>query len=154
METLYLHEGAPGHHFQISLAQENESLPNFQRFGGTTAFVKAGDCMRKRSGRNSVSTPIPYQYFGYLDSQLFRAIRLVVDTGIHSKGWTRDQTIRYITENSSRGLSNATAETERYIAIPARRSPTRSASSRYASSRPCRKTLGRASTSGIPRAGV
>ena len=60
----------------------------------------------------------PYQYFGYLDSQLFRAIRLVVDTGIHSKGWTRDQTIQYILDNSSRGRSNATAETERYIAIP------------------------------------
>ena len=60
----------------------------------------------------------PYQYFGYLDSQLFRAIRLVVDTGIHSKGWTRDRTIQYILDNSSRGRSNATAETERYIAIP------------------------------------
>ncbi|MFL6747098.1 MAG: DUF885 family protein, partial [Sphingomicrobium sp.] len=56
--------------------------------------------------------------FGYLDSQLFRAIRLVVDTGIHSKGWTRDQTIQYILDNSSRGRSNATAETERYIAMP------------------------------------
>ena len=60
----------------------------------------------------------PYQYFGYLDSQLFRAIRLVVDTGIHSKGWTRDRTIQYILDNSSRGRSNATAETERYIAVP------------------------------------
>ena len=60
----------------------------------------------------------PYQYFGYLDSQLFRAIRLVVDTGIHSKGWSPDKTIRYILDNSSRGHTNATAETERYIAIP------------------------------------
>ena len=60
----------------------------------------------------------PYQYFGYLDSELFRAIRLVVDSGIHAKGWTRDQSIDYILANSSRGRSNATAETERYIAIP------------------------------------
>ena len=60
----------------------------------------------------------PYQYFGYLDSELFRAIRLVVDSGIHAKGWTRDQSIDYILANSSRGRTNATSETERYIAIP------------------------------------
>jgi uncharacterized protein (DUF885 family) len=118
METLYLHEGAPGHHFQISLAQENESLPNFQRFGGSTAFVEGWGLYAETLGPELGVYTDPYQYFGYLDSQLFRAIRLVVDTGIHAKGWTRDQTIRYITENSSRGLSNATAETERYIAIP------------------------------------
>jgi uncharacterized protein (DUF885 family) len=118
METLYLHEGAPGHHFQLSLAQENEALPNFQRFGGNTAFVEGWGLYAETLGPELGVYNDPYQYFGYLDSQLFRAIRLVVDTGIHSKGWTRDQTIRYITENSSRGLSNATAETERYIAIP------------------------------------
>jgi uncharacterized protein (DUF885 family) len=118
MQTLYLHEGAPGHHFQISLAQENEALPNFQRFGGNTAFVEGWGLYAETLGPELGVYTDPYQYFGYLDSQLFRAIRLVVDTGIHSKGWTRDQTIRYITENSSRGLSNATAETERYIAIP------------------------------------
>jgi uncharacterized protein (DUF885 family) len=118
METLYLHEGAPGHHFQISLAQENESLPNFQRFGGNTAFVEGWGLYAETLGPELGVYTDPYQYFGYLDSQLFRAIRLVVDTGIHSKGWTRDQTIQYILDNSSRGHSNATAETERYIAIP------------------------------------
>jgi uncharacterized protein (DUF885 family) len=118
METLYLHEGAPGHHFQISLAQENESLPNFQRFGGATAFVEGWGLYAETLGRELGVYTDPYQYFGYLDSQLFRAIRLVVDTGIHSKGWTRDRTIQYILDNSSRGRSNATAETERYIAIP------------------------------------
>jgi len=118
METLYLHEGAPGHHFQISLAQENESLPSFQRFGGNTAYVEGWGLYAETLGRELGVYTDPYQYFGFLDSQLFRAIRLVVDTGIHSKGWTRDQTIQYILDNSSRGRSNATAETERYIAIP------------------------------------
>ncbi len=118
METLYLHEGAPGHHFQISLAQENAGLPNFQRFGGTTAFVEGWGLYAETLGPELGVYTDPYQYFGYLDSQLFRAIRLVVDTGIHSKGWSRDQTIQYILDNSSRGRSNATAETERYIAIP------------------------------------
>jgi uncharacterized protein (DUF885 family) len=118
METLYLHEGAPGHHFQISLAQENERLPDFMRFGGNTAYVEGWGLYAETLGRELGVYTDPYQYFGYLDSQLFRAIRLVVDTGIHSKGWTRDQTIQYILDNSSRGRSNATAETERFIAIP------------------------------------
>jgi uncharacterized protein (DUF885 family) len=118
METLYLHEGAPGHHFQISLAQENRSLPDFQRFGGNTAYVEGWGLYAETLGRELGVYTDPYQYFGYLDSQLFRAIRLVVDTGIHSKGWTRERTIQYILDNSSRGLSNATAETERYIASP------------------------------------
>jgi uncharacterized protein (DUF885 family) len=118
METLYLHEGAPGHHFQISLAQENASLPDFQRFGGNTAYVEGWGLYAETLGRELGVYTDPYQYFGYLDSQLFRAIRLVVDTGIHSKGWTREKTIQYILDNSSRGLSNATAETERYIANP------------------------------------
>ncbi|MFL6723955.1 MAG: DUF885 domain-containing protein [Sphingomicrobium sp.] len=118
METLYLHEGAPGHHFQISLAQENEALPSFQRFGGNTAYAEGWGLYAETLGRELGVYTDPFQYFGYLDSQLFRAIRLVVDTGIHSKGWTRDQTIQYILDNSSRGRSNATAETERYIAMP------------------------------------
>ncbi|MGA9583260.1 MAG: DUF885 domain-containing protein [Allosphingosinicella sp.] len=118
METLYLHEGAPGHHFQISLAQENEALPSFMRFGGNTAYVEGWGLYAETLGRELGVYTDPYQYFGYLDSQLFRAIRLVVDTGIHSKGWTRDRTIQYILDNSSRGRSNAVAETERYIAIP------------------------------------
>jgi len=118
METLYLHEGAPGHHFQIALAQENVTLPNFQRFGGNNAYVEGWGLYAETLGRELGVYTDPYQYFGYLDSQLFRAIRLVVDTGIHSKGWSRDRTIQYILDNSSRGRTNATAETERYVAIP------------------------------------
>jgi len=118
MVTLYLHEGAPGHHFQISLAQENAELPNFMRFGGNTAYVEGWALYAEMLGRELGVLEDPYQYFGYLDSQLFRAIRLVVDTGIHTKGWTRDRSIQYILDNSSRGRANATAETERYIANP------------------------------------
>ena len=92
--------------------------PSFQRFGGNTAYVEGWGLYAETLGRELGVYTDPYQYFGYLDSQLFRAIRLVVDTGIHSKGWTRDQTIKYILDNSSRGRSNATAETERYIANP------------------------------------
>jgi uncharacterized protein (DUF885 family) len=118
MTTLYLHEGAPGHHFQISLAQENAGLPKFQRFGGNTAYVEGWGLYSETLGSELGVYDDPYQYFGYLDSQLFRAIRLVVDTGIHAKGWTRDQTIQYMTDNSSRGRANVVAETERYIANP------------------------------------
>ncbi|MDO9486766.1 MAG: DUF885 domain-containing protein, partial [Sphingomonadaceae bacterium] len=118
MVTLYLHEGAPGHHFQISLAQENVALPSFQRFGGNNAYVEGWGLYSETLGKELGVLEDPYQYFGFLDSQLFRAIRLVVDTGIHTKGWTRDQSIQYILDNSSRGRANATAETERYIANP------------------------------------
>lgn len=118
METLYLHEGAPGHHFQIMLAAENEALPAFQRFGGNNAFVEGWGLYAESLGPELGMYADPYQYFGYLDSELFRAIRLVVDSGIHAKGWTRDQSIEYILANSSRGRTNATSETERYIAIP------------------------------------
>jgi uncharacterized protein (DUF885 family) len=118
MVTLYLHEGAPGHHFQISLAQENAALPNFQRFGGNNAYVEGWGLYAETLGKELGVLEDPYQYFGFLDSQLFRAIRLVVDTGIHTKGWTRDRSIQYILDNSSRGRANATAETERYIANP------------------------------------
>jgi uncharacterized protein (DUF885 family) len=118
METLYLHEGAPGHHFQIMLAYENEQLPAFQRFGGNTAFIEGWALYAQDLGPALGVYTDPYQYFGYLDSELFRAIRLVIDTGIHTKGWTRDQAIQYMLDNSSRGRSNAIAEVERYIATP------------------------------------
>jgi len=118
METLYLHEGAPGHHFQISLAQENTELPNFMRFGGNTAFVEGWALYAESLGPELGMFEDPYQYFGHLDDRMLRAMRLVVDTGLHSKGWTRDQAIKYMLDNSSMGKTDATAEVERYIAIP------------------------------------
>lgn len=116
--TLYLHEGAPGHHFQISLAQENEALPAFIRFGGNTAYVEGWALYAETLGYEMGLFEDPYQRQGTLDDEMLRAMRLVVDTGLHSKGWSRDQAIKYMTDNSSMGLTDATAEVERYIAIP------------------------------------
>ncbi|QAY78654.1 DUF885 family protein [Sphingosinicella sp. BN140058] len=118
METLYLHEGAPGHHFQISLAQENEALPNFMRFGGNTAYVEGWALYAETLWDELGMETDPYQRFGGLNDEMLRAMRLVVDSGIHAKGWTRDQAIKYMLDNSSMGKTDATAEVERYIAIP------------------------------------
>jgi uncharacterized protein (DUF885 family) len=118
METLYLHEGAPGHHFQISLAQENEALPSFMRFGGNTAFSEGWGLYAETLYDELGMETDPYQRFGGLDDEMLRAMRLVVDSGIHAKGWTRDQAIKYMLDNSSMGKTDATAEVERYIAIP------------------------------------
>ncbi len=118
MTTLYLHEGAPGHHFQISIAQENEKLPAFMRFGGNTAYVEGWALYAETLGYEMGLFKDPYQRFGTLSDEMLRAMRLVVDTGIHSKGWTREQSIDYMLANSDMGKTDATAEVERYIAIP------------------------------------
>ncbi|SIN61777.1 Uncharacterized conserved protein, DUF885 familyt [Parasphingorhabdus marina DSM 22363] len=118
MTTLYLHEGAPGHHFQISLAQENTALPNFMRFGGNTAYVEGWALYSEKLGFPMGLYDDPYQRFGHLDDEMLRAMRLVVDTGLHSKGWSREKAIKYMLDNSSMGETDATAEVERYIAIP------------------------------------
>jgi uncharacterized protein (DUF885 family) len=118
MTTLYLHEGAPGHHFQISIAQENEALPAFMRFGGNTAYVEGWALYSETLGYDMGLYGDPYQRFGTLSDEMLRAMRLVVDTGIHSKGWTREKAIDYMLANSDMGKTDATAEVERYIAIP------------------------------------
>ena len=118
VNTLYLHEGAPGHHFQISLAQENEALPSFMRFGGNTAFVEGWALYAETLGYEMGVFKDPYQRFGTLNDEMLRAMRLVDDTGIHSKGWTRNQGIKYMLDNSGLGRTDVTAEVERYIAIP------------------------------------
>jgi uncharacterized protein (DUF885 family) len=118
MTTLYLHEGAPGHHFQISIAQENDKLPAFIRFGGNTAYVEGWALYAETLGYDMGLFKDPYQRFGTLSDEMLRAMRLVVDTGIHSKGWTREQAIDYMLANSDMGKTDATAEVERYIAIP------------------------------------
>ena len=118
MTTLYLHEGAPGHHFQISLAQENEKLPKFMRFGGNTAYVEGWALYSETLGYEMGFYKDPYQRFGTLSDEMLRAMRLVVDTGIHAKGWTREQSIEYMLANSDMGKTDATSEVERYIAIP------------------------------------
>jgi uncharacterized protein (DUF885 family) len=116
--TLFMHEGEPGHHFQISLAQENPNLPAFMRFGGNTAYVEGWALYAESLGYPMGMYTDPYQRFGNLNDEMLRAMRLVVDTGIHSKGWTRDQSIKYMLDNSGESVTDATAEVERYIAIP------------------------------------
>ena len=116
--TLFMHEGEPGHHFQISLAQENPNLPAFMRFGGNTAYVEGWALYAESLGYPMNMYTYPYQRFGNLNDEMLRAMRLVVDTGIHSKGWTRDQSIQYMLDNSGESKTDATAEVERYIAIP------------------------------------
>ena len=118
METLYLHEAIPGHHFQISLAQENAALPSFIRFGGNTAYVEGWALYAETLWKDLGMETDPYQRMGGLSDEMLRAMRLVVDSGIHAKGWTREQAIKYMTDNSPMALTDATAEVERYIAIP------------------------------------
>ncbi|MFL6765658.1 MAG: DUF885 domain-containing protein [Sphingomicrobium sp.] len=116
--TLFLHEGEPGHHFQISLAQENKALPAFMRFGGNTAYVEGWALYSETLGYDMGFYKDPYQRFGTLNDEMLRAMRLVVDTGIHELGWTRDQAIEYMLSHSGESKTDATAEVERYIAIP------------------------------------
>jgi len=117
-EDLFLHEAIPGHHFQIALQQELTGLPRFRRFGGETAFAEGWALYTESLGKELGMYSDPYDYFGYLQNELWRAIRLVVDTGLHSKGWTREQVIRYMLDNSAASQTDATAEAERYMAIP------------------------------------
>ncbi len=116
--TLFMHEGEPGHHFQISLAQENLALPAFMRFGGNTAYVEGWALYAESLGYPMGMYTDPYQRFGNLNDEMLRAMRLVVDTGIHAKGWTREQSIQYMLDHSGESKTDATAEVERYIAIP------------------------------------
>jgi uncharacterized protein (DUF885 family) len=118
MEALSLHEGNPGHHFQITIQREQEDLPKFRRFGGYTAYVEGWGLYAESLGRELGLYQDPYQYFGMLEAELFRSIRLVVDTGLHSKGWTREQVLEYMERNSSAAEARRVSETERYIAIP------------------------------------
>lgn len=118
VETLFLHEAVPGHHFQISLAQENEALPEFQRFGGNTAFAEGWALYAESLGPELGMFKDPYQLMGRYNDEMLRAMRLVVDTGLHSKNWSREQAIDYMLANSSMSRTDATIEVERYIAIP------------------------------------
>ena len=117
-EDLYLHEAIPGHHFQLALQQELTGIPAFRRFGGETAFIEGWGLYAESLGKDLGVYTDPYDYFGYLQNELWRAIRLVTDTGLHSKGWTREQVIKYMLDNSAESETQSTAEAERYIAWP------------------------------------
>jgi uncharacterized protein (DUF885 family) len=118
MEALSLHEANPGHHFQISIQREQQGLPKFRRFGGYTAYSEGWGLYAESLGPELGMYTDPYQYFGRLEGELWRAIRLVVDTGLHSKGWTREQVLAYMDENSSAAEARRVSEAERYMAIP------------------------------------
>ncbi|MGI2122038.1 DUF885 domain-containing protein [Shewanella baltica] len=118
MTTLSLHEAAPGHHFQIAIKQELTGVPEFQRFSGYTAFEEGWALYAEYLGIEMGLFTDPYQYFGKLSDEMLRAMRLVVDTGLHSKGWSREQAIQYMKDNSPMAESDIVAEVERYMAIP------------------------------------
>jgi len=118
MEALSLHEANPGHHFQISIQREQQDLPRFRRFGGYTAYSEGWGLYAESLGPELGMYTDPYQYFGRLEGELWRAIRLVVDTGLHSKGWTREQVLEYMDANSSAAEARRVSEAERYMAIP------------------------------------
>ena len=114
----FVHEAVPGHHFEISLAQEHKSLPAFRRFGSTTAYSEGWGLYSEMLGQEMGLYDDPWQWIGRLSAEIWRASRLVIDSGIHSKGWTREQAISYFLDNIPQGEIVATQEVERYIAIP------------------------------------
>jgi uncharacterized protein (DUF885 family) len=117
-EDLFLHEAIPGHHFQISLQQESSSLPDFRKFNWFGAYGEGWALYTESLGKELGLYQDPYQYFGMLGNEMHRAIRLVVDTGLHSKGWTREQAIKYSLENEAESEASIISEIERYMAIP------------------------------------
>ena len=117
LEALSLHEAVPGHHLQIALAQELD-IPKFRRYGGFTVFTEGWGLYSERLGMEVGFYQTPYTNFGRLSYEMWRACRLVVDTGLHSKGWTRQQAIDYMAENSGLSMNNITSEVDRYISWP------------------------------------
>ena len=117
-EDLFLHEAIPGHHFQISLTQENEDLPKFRKTLWYSAYGEGWALYTESLGKELGLYQDPYQYFGMLGAEMHRAVRLVVDTGLHAKGWTREQAIKYSLDNEAESEDAITSEIERYMANP------------------------------------
>lgn len=118
VETLSIHEAVPGHHFQLSLQNEVKGLPKIRTQNFYTVYAEGWGLYAETLGKELGMFSDPYQYYGKLDSELFRAMRLVVDTGIHSQGWTRQQAIDYMLKNSTLAETDIIAEVERYMVWP------------------------------------
>jgi len=117
-ESLYLHEAIPGHHYQISLAQENEDLPDFRKTLWYSAYGEGWALYTENLGKELGLYTDPYQYFGMLGAEMHRAVRLVVDTGLHAKGWSREKAIQYSLDNEAESEASIISEIERYMANP------------------------------------
>ncbi|RMZ50581.1 DUF885 domain-containing protein [Flavobacteriaceae bacterium PRS1] len=117
-ESLFLHEAIPGHHYQISLQQESTELPQFRKTLWYSGYGEGWALYTESLGKELGLYTDPYQYFGMLGAEMHRAIRLVVDTGLHSKGWTREQAIQYSLDNEAESEASITREIERYMANP------------------------------------
>lgn len=118
MESLFLHEAIPGHHYQISLQQENEALPSFRRFLWFGAYGEGWALYCESLGKELGCYTNPYQYMGALGDEMHRAVRLVVDVAMHTGKMTREEAIKYMTDHEAISTEGATAEIERYMAIP------------------------------------
>jgi uncharacterized protein (DUF885 family) len=118
MESLFLHEAIPGHHYQVSLQQENQSIPKFMRFGWYGAYGEGWALYCESLGKELGLYTDPYQHLGSLGDEMHRAIRLVVDVGIHVKGWSREEALNYMLQNEAISKEGAIAEIERYMAVP------------------------------------
>jgi uncharacterized protein (DUF885 family) len=116
--AFFLHEAVPGHHFEVSLAQEHASLPAFRRFGGSGAYSEGWGLYSEMLGKEMGMYDDDWQWIGRLSAEIWRAVRLVIDTGVHAKGWSREQSIQYFLDNVPQGEVVATQEVERYIAWP------------------------------------
>lgn len=118
LETLTLHEGIPGHHYQITLVNEDKTLPDGLKRGRSTAYAEGWGLYAESLGRELGMFSDPWQWFGHLDMEMLRAVRLVVDTGLHALGWSRDRAIAYMLDNTSMAPRDVAVEIDRYIAQP------------------------------------